>query len=475
MIFNFKQKNLIKKFFENDKVFDIQIIGAGIAGISLAYFLIKINPYLRILLIERGDFISKAEAKKQMNGVKFNGLEIKNDSRVFGVGGSSITWGNIISNITKDEVSNKWPLEFNELRSFCDRAAKILNLDNSSIDNLKPYERKFNYSFNPINFQKFLDTSKVDLLYNCKVEKIFERQNVNFSKINFKKKNFFIKSKKTILCSGTLEIIRLLFNSSKDKKSLRVNKNVLGKYFMNHPKLTIGEIKYIDKNINIRKYLLKKNGEKLSYIGISLPNNKKKKLKLLNSYVKFKPKIYSLLENRIDKTPKLFEKIKDVFYLKILKFLDKFDYFLKKRIFLIQIFMEMEPNKKNRVTINKKNQINVINHLSKKDIRTIVILRDFIIKNFSLNENDEKKINLSKKLVYKFAKDASHHIGGTVFNKNKKKSFIDKNLKILGTKNTFICSSSVFPTAGSVNPTLLILALGLRLSKFLTKTLNNGK
>ena len=111
--------------------------------------------------------------------------------RVFGVGGSSITWGNIISNITKDEISNKWPLEFNELRGFCDRAAKILNLDNSSIDKLKPYERKFNYSSNPINFQKFLDTSKVDLVYNCKVDKIFERQNVNFSKIDFKKKFFY--------------------------------------------------------------------------------------------------------------------------------------------------------------------------------------------------------------------------------------------------------------------------------------------
>ena len=49
--------------------------------------------------------------------------------------------------------------------------------------------------------------------------------------------------------------------------------------------------------------------------------------------MKFKPKIYSLLENRIDKTPRLFEKIKDVFYLKILKFFDQFDYFLKKKNF----------------------------------------------------------------------------------------------------------------------------------------------
>ena len=65
MIFNFKEKNSLKNFLEQDIKFDIQIVGAGISGISLAHFLLKNNPKLNILLIERGDFINKTQAKNQ--------------------------------------------------------------------------------------------------------------------------------------------------------------------------------------------------------------------------------------------------------------------------------------------------------------------------------------------------------------------------------------------------------------------------
>ena len=238
---------------------------------------------------------------------------------------------------------------------------------------------------------------------------------------------------------------------------------------MNHPKFNIGEIKFLNKKIDIRKYLLKKNGNKLSYVGISLPKNIKKKYNLLNSYVKFKPKKYSYLENKINQKSLFFIKVKHAVHLKVLKLLDQFDFFLKKRTFLIQIFVEMEPNEKNKVTLNKKKMINVRSNLSKKDIKTIIILRDFIFKKFSFNVESEKKIELTKEFIYKYSQDASHHMGGTSYNHDKKKSYVDKNLKIIGTKNIFICSSSVFPTSGSVNPTLIILALGLRLSKFLLR------
>ena len=53
-------------------------------------------------------------------------------------------------------------------------------------------------------------------------------------------------------------------------------------------------------------------------------------------------------------------------------------------------------------------------------------------------------------------------MGGLCYPKN-----VDKNLRVLGLKNIFCCSSAVFPTSGSANPTLIICALAERLSKFL--------
>ena len=53
-------------------------------------------------------------------------------------------------------------------------------------------------------------------------------------------------------------------------------------------------------------------------------------------------------------------------------------------------------------------------------------------------------------------------MGGLCYPKN-----VDKNLKIQGLKNIYCCSSAIFPTSGSVNPTLIICALAERLSKIL--------
>ena len=52
-----------------------------------------------------------------------------------------------------------------------------------------------------------------------------------------------------------------------------------------------------------------------------------------------------------------------------------------------------------------------------------------------------KKIDFNKVAI-----DASHHMGGTCYNPDRKISFVDKQLKIIGLKKTYICSSSVFPT-----------------------------
>ena len=62
-----------------------------------------------------------------------------------------------------------------------------------------------------------------------------------------------------------------------------------------------------------------------------------------------------------------------------------------------------------------------------------------------------------------------HHMGGTIMSNNNKTGVVDKNLKVHGVENFFISGSSVFPdSGGGANPTLTIVQLSLRLSKFLT-------
>ncbi|MBM3673941.1 MAG: hypothetical protein FJW88_03135 [Actinobacteria bacterium] len=46
---------------------------------------------------------------------------------------------------------------------------------------------------------------------------------------------------------------------------------------------------------------------------------------------------------------------------------------------------------------------------------------------------------------------------------------MDQDLKVFGTANLYVASSSVFPTAGISNPTLTIVALALRLADHLAR------
>ena len=55
-------------------------------------------------------------------------------------------------------------------------------------------------------------------------------------------------------------------------------------------------------------------------------------------------------------------------------------------------------------------------------------------------------------------------MGGLVYPK-----VVDKNLRLNGLQKIYVCSSAIFPTSGSVNPTLTICALAIRLGEHLLK------
>ena len=60
--------------------------------------------------------------------------------------------------------------------------------------------------------------------------------------------------------------------------------------------------------------------------------------------------------------------------------------------------------------------------------------------------------------------DIYHHIGGTRMAERPEEGVVDPDLRVFGTENLYLAGSSVFPTGGSSNPTLTILALTLRLA-----------
>lgn len=70
--------------------------------------------------------------------------------------------------------------------------------------------------------------------------------------------------------------------------------------------------------------------------------------------------------------------------------------------------------------------------------------------------------------IKKMSKDGLHQSGTTRIADSPDMGVVDKNLKVWGTNNIYVCSSSVFPTSGQANPTFILGAFAARLAQHLT-------
>jgi choline dehydrogenase-like flavoprotein len=70
------------------------------------------------------------------------------------------------------------------------------------------------------------------------------------------------------------------------------------------------------------------------------------------------------------------------------------------------------------------------------------------------------------RIIHKFV-DNFHHMGGTRMGNSVLEGVVDPDLRLFGTRNAYVCSTSVFPTSGFANPTHTLLALAVRLARHL--------
>ena len=488
MIYDLKKINSKKVFFDKFKSikFDYVIIGTGPAGYVLSSELQKKFKKKKILVLERGDLQKKIPPKIN---IKYS--SIKKNSRIFSLGGTANIWAGISSYFEDFEMKdrwnenkNLWPLNHIEL----EKNYKNLNekygfnfgcqknkIKTQKINNL--HKRRFFANKNPFRFNELDNYKNVELALNAKVEFIDEGKNQNYIYISNEKKT--ISSRKILICCGGIETTKLILRSLQNLKLKNLkNKKIVGSFFMDHPKTSLGKIKFPDKK-KINDIVLKKDSNHYTYVGLSLNPKIQKNKKLLNSYIRFEKNffndsVYNLKTDikKIKKSilnififSKIFTRILCLCLYLFLKLFKK-EYFLET--YVINLYIEMLPRHDNKILLNYKNKKEIYNvdyKIGKEEIDTVNLLKLEVLKNFSKNfKFENKKITKDYSVKHNFT-DSSHHMGGTIYSHNKKFRIVDKNLKINGIKNIYICSSSIFPTSGSVNPTKTICALALRLSR----------
>jgi choline dehydrogenase-like flavoprotein len=133
---------------------------------------------------------------------------------------------------------------------------------------------------------------------------------------------------------------------------------------------------------------------------------------------------------------------------------------------------EQAPNPASRVTLSGERdplgmpRVRLDWRLSEQDLRTIRRTQEIVAREFGRARvgrvrlpKDDAGHSWSETLV-----GGSHHMGTTRMSRDPKRGVVDEHCRVHGMGNLYIAGSSVFPTCGSANPTLTIVALALRLA-----------
>lgn len=144
-----------------------------------------------------------------------------------------------------------------------------------------------------------------------------------------------------------------------------------------------------------------------------------------------------------------------------------------QNLYALHFHSEQIPVASNRMELKTDGETLVIHYnLQDEDIQSVIRLHE------ALDEHLQK--TKSGKLVYWYPKDelaqaimassrdGIHQNGTTRIANTPDIGVVDPNLKVWGTSNVYVCSSSVFPTSGQANPTFLIGVFAVRLAQYLT-------
>lgn len=475
--------------------FDVIIIGTGIAGITLA----KHFPSdLKVALVDKGDYgyNQKINTNDYGSSKNLGNFPVKNYSVNFSsiksLGGNSNIWSGWCMPMSKNETKD-WPIVYSEISNYYKKTEDFLLLKN--FDDLKKTKSDFEdyenkdwridqWQFVKQNhFNEILKKIKKNIIIFSKSElqKIsYDAQNVNYVSILKDKKIIHLKSKFFILAQGGLESTKTLMKTKfYSNRELGNENGHLGKFYMEHPHLTLGYFlnnkKSLNKNIfkkknNLRHgFFLREPYSINKYFNASIAFNDDNLLSLNESL-----KLQYLI--RLKKIPKNYFNLKSsLFFLPMLikgSYSYIFDKLMSKK-FIYGRF-EQKPSVHSYISLSVSGRIDMNWSLEEQDILNIINISKNIQKFISNkishkvyiykdveNFNDWMKNNRSKIL------GIGHHMGTTMMSENKNFGVVNKDLKLHSLDNLFICSSSVFPTGGIAHPTFTLCALSIRLAEHL--------
>ncbi len=503
---------------------DICIVGGGAAGITLAR---EFNHGgAKVILLESGGLRQHRKTQALYKGEN-TGLNYELDTtRTRFFGGSTNCWGGWCRPLSELDFSPRewvnnsgWPIERQTLEPYYERAHHVANIIPGEYDpetwlkkarQTNPDLELLRFSSDRVETRiaqltptpRFGREYREELRQSDNVQLYF-RANISGFRTNaegnrvervdvvcLNGNHFTVKAKTFVLATGGIENARLLLLSNDVHKNGLGNQNdLVGRFFMEHPRIVTGEIEFF-KDIRPDLYdtgYAYFNAPVIASLGLSPDTQRQEQLLNYHAYVEaiyegedsqgaqdlkdlyvrlrkqdVPPEIFSMLGHIARDLPQVYK------------------YFVGKRLRaekymrthkLVNI-LEPEPHGESRITLSNSRDALGLNRVRMNWMLTPKVHRTLLRSQQIIGEELERA-GIGRLKIDPALEEGEwggpvewvwHHMGSTRMDPDPKKGVVDTDCRVHGVANLYVAGSSVYPTVSADTPTLTVIALALRMA-----------
>ncbi len=512
-------RDLVHAYPDANEHFDVCILGAGAAGISLAVELSRQGK--RVVVLEGGgpqiEEPSQDLYQSEIAGLHHDGIHA---GRFRSNGGTTTKWGGQILELDDIDFEHRnwvpgsgWPIPKQDLLPFYDLAIKMeglerstlsdaavwdeIGLPNPEIPDLDTFLSRWcpETNFATLHGRVLAESGCISVwLHANAISPVIEGARIRGIRCRtLTGVEHTFHADQFAWCMGGIESSRFFLQPEQAQMPWQQN-GMLGQNFQDHLMVPAARLELTDVG---RFHVLFDNIFSRGYkyqpkIRLNFRHQKKHQILNVASKIMFasdaegvggelKDTAKKLLRGRIRATSRQ-ELTRLVRHAPLLA-RQSWHYKVKHRGYIeshedihLGIHCEQEPFGKSSITLSDtRDAVGMlrtkldwkVSDLEIKTVRTFVEYAAHSLRNVARVIPDPDLINDPDQFRKK-CPDGYHHMGGMRMSVSPQDGLVDLNLKLHGVDNGYVCSGAVFPSGGFSNPTHTVIALAIRLAGHLS-------
>lgn len=497
------------------------VMGSGMGGASVAQRLAAAGK--DVLIVEAGSLEPGLADGRQAVSVEYVGRPFNMPpTRCIELGGTSNQWHGICAPLDDIDFAERpwvpgsgWPITLRDLRPYYEAAAELHGVPSAGLFEIEKLreplrERLRDIRFNDAQLERKLyyyrkpptrwkapllhlaRSGRLRCVLNAPALELVSAENgtsIERLVLGARERTATVRADVFVVCCGALETPRLLLNSSRGAvRGLGNDYDLVGRNLLDHPTGHFSKIRFHKPTAAPLFAALPHDAKVSMTLAVVHSAKSQQANEIANHYLWIRPSVsakrtddellFSFLAARGARDLR-WRQIKAIVADPDIRYrvlVHRFGLHPKYRYGDLYFMTEQLPNPESRVRLSTGIRdrhgypVSSVNwQLSDADLDGFHRYAKLLFESGLLSEQYELARIDDPEVWSRFVASAAHHLGTARMGRDPRTGVVDRDLKVFGFSNLFVCDASVFPTAGAANPSLTITALALRLGEHLLK------